>query len=185
MITLISSKDQTKDWRKKQDWYNGGRHTECENYQKELIKKITNIDTISKTNIRINMELFKLESERTPLKKLNGFEYTENFDGIIEYKDAKLFFNLKFICDAGGAQTRSLREVYIFIKSQLNVLKNNKDEDSKKYFINILDGDTCFTHLNKFKHLIENIEHEDIVKYIFVGDMKSFQKFWKKIQNNI
>lgn len=177
MLTIISSKYQTKNWRKKQEWYKGGKHTECENYQIEIIKKITKLEII-KTKIRINMESYDLEHETSPLKKLNGFEYTENFDGIIKNKDLKIFFNLKFICDQGGAQNRSLREVYIFVKAQLNFLKNNNN--SKTYFVNILDGDTCFNHIDKFDYLIKNNKDQDIIKYIFVGDMNLFQDFWKK-----
>jgi hypothetical protein len=177
MITVLSSQYQTKDWRKDQEWYKGGKHNECENYQKQLINKITKLDII-KTKLRINMESYELEYETSPLKKLNGFEYTEDFDGIIKNKDLKIFLNLKFICDQGGAQTRSLREVYIFIKAQLNVLKNN---NLKTYFVNILDGDTSFKHIDKFNYLINNFEDKDITKYIFIGDMNSFQNFWKKL----
>ena len=33
METLIPSKQQTKEWRKTQEWYINGKHSECEKYQ--------------------------------------------------------------------------------------------------------------------------------------------------------
>lgn len=50
----------------------------------------------------------------------------------------KIYFNLKFVCDSGGAQTRTLREVYHFIESQMRYLINSNTDNV--YFINILDG---------------------------------------------
>lgn len=61
-----------------------------------------------KTNERINIEKNKIINKKNPFKEENGFDYTENFDGKITYKDDIIYFNLKFICDKGGAQTRSL-----------------------------------------------------------------------------
>ena len=57
-----------------------------------------------------------------PMKEEDGYEYSEDFDGSITSNDTKWLFNLKMICDNGGAQTRSLREVYHFIATQLDHL---------------------------------------------------------------
>lgn len=43
-LKLISSSKQTKNWRKKQDWYYNGKHNECELYQFQLFYKITGLD---------------------------------------------------------------------------------------------------------------------------------------------
>jgi hypothetical protein len=45
----------------------------------------------------------------------DGYEYSENFDGLILKNNNKFYFNLKFVCGNGGAQTRTLREIYHFI----------------------------------------------------------------------
>jgi len=108
-----------------------------------------------------------------PLKNNNGYEFTKNFDGKITINNKIYYFNLKFVCDNGGAQNRTLREVYHFIKTQIKYLINNNDNNI--YFINILDGDTCYNNQNKFNYLFLNKKIENI----FVGDIYTFQK--KKI----
>ena len=137
--TIISSYKQTKEWRKMQKWYKNGKSNECELYQKNIISVITKSE-IKNTYIRINNEKNVLEIEKKPFTKENGFEYTEDFDGLIEKNSNKYLFNLKFICDEGGAQTRSLKQVYEFIKSQICLLKKNKENkkivcQQKKYSI--------------------------------------------------
>jgi hypothetical protein len=104
----------------------------------------------------------------------NGYEWSENFDGKLIKNNNIYYFNLKFVCDSGGAQTRSLREVYHFIKYQITYLiKFNK---INIYFINILDGDTSYINMNKFKYLINKDEYKNIAKYIFIGSLYDFQK---------
>jgi len=44
-------------------------------------------------------------------------------------------------------------------------------------FINILDGDTCFLHMDKFNYLKNKYNN----KNIFIGDMKLFQLYWNNI----
>ena len=39
-ILIPGSEIQTKNWRKNQNWYKGGKHNECELYQRNLIEKI-------------------------------------------------------------------------------------------------------------------------------------------------
>lgn len=111
----------------------------------------------------------------------DGFEWTEDFDGIMSVNKYKFFFNLKFITDQGGAQTRSLRECYHFIKSQYEHIIIHKPVSY--FFINILDGDTCHKHIDKFEFLKKNEKYKDIKNYIFVGDMYMFQKWWNKVIN--
>lgn len=48
---ITPSKLQTKEWRKSQDWYKGGKRTECDLYQRNLIKKITDVETLKDTGI--------------------------------------------------------------------------------------------------------------------------------------
>jgi hypothetical protein len=171
-ILIPSSFYQTKTWRKNRNWYKNGKFNECEKYQINLIEKILK-NKISKTPDRINIETLEICSINHPMLLNNGYEYTENFDGKYE----NVYFNLKFICDNGGAQTRTLREVYHFIKSQMEFLIKKKQIF---YFINILDGDTSFKNMDKFHYLKSNKKYKDIIKYIFIGDLHQFQNHFRE-----
>lgn len=172
-ITIPSSEYQTKKWRMNRIWYKNGKHNECEIYQRNLIEKIT-INKCNKTNLRLNIITKELKEISHPYKNIDGFNYTENFDGFINVNKNKLYFNLKFICDSGGAQTRSLILTYYFIKIQIDYLLLNNNNNI--YFINILDGDTSYKDINKFHYLLS--EYKKINKYIFVGNLYNFQKWY-------
>lgn len=174
-LLIPNSYYQSKIWRRNRLWYKTGKSNECEIYQISLIEKITKMKLL-KCHERINMETKKIETKLYPMRNKNGFEYTENFDGIQEYNNNKLLYNLKFVCDKGGSQTRTLREVYLFIKYQIKVLKNNAH--SLFIFINILDGDTSNTAMNKFNYLLDKSDNRKYSKFIFVGDMHQFQNHW-------
>jgi hypothetical protein len=176
-ILIPSSYYQTKDWRKNRNWYKNGKSNECEKYQINLIEKLIKLK-LNKTNDRINMETNKIISNPNPMKKNDGFEWTENFDGKINKNNTTFYFNLKFVCDSGGSQTRSNREVYHFIKFQLEYLLKFNTIDI--YFINILDGDNCYNSMEKFKFLLDKEKYNKINKYLFIGSLYQFQK---KIDN--
>ena len=110
----------------------------------------------------------------------DGYEWSENFDGKILKNNNVCYFNLKFVCDSGGAQTRTLREVYHFIRYQMEYLV--KFNTTNTYFINILDGDTSHNNMNKFKFLITKEKYKQVVKYIFIGSLYEFQKNKIKLQ---
>lgn len=171
-ILIPSSYYQTKNWRKNKKWYKTGKSNECEIYQINLIEKIINVK-LNKTNDRINTETNNIVDNRNPMVNNDGYEWTENFDGKLIKNDIIYYFNLKFICDSGGSQTRSLREVYHFIKYQLEYLLIFKINNV--YFINILDGNTCFNNNDKYKYLVNKQKYENIKKYIFIGDTYEFQ----------
>ncbi len=171
-LLIPSSYYQTKNWRKNRKWYHSGKSNECEKYQKDLIEKMTKLK-LNNTFERINMETNNIVEKRNPNVSDNGYEFTENFDGKIIINKNIYYFNLKFVCDSGGAQTRTLREVYHFIKYQIEyLLKYNKNN---VFFINILDGDTSYNNINKFYYLIKNEKYKDITKYIFIGNLFEFQ----------
>ena len=177
-VHIVPSSIQTKDWRKNQEWYHGGKSNECEIYQRNLIEKITR-RTCKKTNERIHLLTKNIEMKTNPLKQVDGFEYTEDFDGRIELNDKIIYFNMKMICDAGGAQTRTCREVYHFISSQYEYFIHHGcdlcKESNKIYFVNILDGDTSYKHMNKFLFLKKKYANQP---NIFVGDMHEFRIWW-------
>lgn len=144
------------------------------------------------------METNEIITKVNPMKELDGFEYTEDFDGKCAHGSNTIYFNLKFCCDAGGAQTRTLRLVYEFIKCQIKYInkqndkqnenKDNNDNDENQdkhkdekcnngiYFINILDGDTSNTHIGKFRYLLDKLNNKKLEKYIFIGSMYEFSK---------
>lgn len=169
---IISSRFQTKKWRMSQDWYRDGKRNECEKYQIRSIEYLLG-KSPGKTYHRINMETNNIEENKKPLEKNNGYEWTENFDGIIKGRDNIYYFNLKFVCDKGGAQTRTLREVYHFIKYQHQYIKNHNT--TNVHFINILDGDTCYENMGKFNYLRESDKYIDVKKYMFIGSMYDFE----------
>lgn len=180
---LTPSKLQTKDWRKNQGWYKGGKKNECEKYQIRKIEKIIKTKYLKTNNDRINTKTLQIVEKTNPLKNKNGsewnkdgFEYTENFDGKFENNNNIIYYNLKFVCDSGGSQTRTLREVNHFIEYQLEHIK--KYNTTNIYFINILDGDTSFKAMDCFKNLIDNDKYKSIKKFIFCGDMSEFQRCW-------
>lgn len=166
--TLVPSKYQTKNWRKNQEWYDTGKRNECEKFQKQQLERFFGIFSKS-TNIRINSsngELVQITNHS--LNKLeNCYDYTEDFDVVSEQYG--LLINLKFVCDKGGAQTRTLKEVRHFIQSQEKALLN-----TNYYFINILDGDGSYMCIHKIKNGIHDNPR------IFIGDMSEFGLWFNK-----
>ena len=176
-MEIIESKFQTKTWRMNQDWYSNGKRNECEIYQKKMITNITE-NELSKTNCRINICSFELCFKPFPMKSDDGFEWTENFDGKQVIKNNILYYNLKMICDKGGSQTRSLREIYHFIFCQLEFLLKNI-ETQNIYFINILDGDTCNESFVKYNYLLKKERYKNVSKKVFIGDLFQFNIWFK------
>ena len=171
---VIPSSQQTKEWRSSQDWYQNGKHNECEIYQRNLIEKIT-LMKCRKTHVRLNLCDYQMKTVVSPNKQPDGFEWTEDFDGLIEIESKQLYFNLKMVCSAGGAQNRTLREVYHFIRSQLEHLLLFPESSINVYFINILDGDESAHYINKFHHLLSKEKYSIIKDKVYVGDLYQFQ----------
>jgi hypothetical protein len=174
-LSIPSARIQTKNWRLNQAWYHDGKHNECELYQRKTIENITNL-ICAKSTKRLNIQNKLLIDKKRPMKEIDGFEWTEDFDGYIHHMGNDFYFNLKIICDAGGSQTRSLREVYHFITTQLDHLV--AFTFSNVYFVNILDGNTCANSMDKYNYLINKPQYGFIRNRVFVGDMKEFQNWW-------
>ena len=171
-LLIPSACYQTKIWRQNQFWYKNGKSNECEKYQINLIEKIIRQKLI-RTDDRINMETCQIINKKHPNINNDGYELTENFDSKIILNNNTYYFNLKFVCDSGGAQTRTLREVYHFIKNQIEYLLIFNITNT--YFINILDGDTSYNNMDKFNYLINKEKYSSVLKYIFVGSLFEFQ----------
>ena len=123
----------------------------------------------NKKGIRINLRHHSLVDISQPNKKNDGFDYSENFDGMQIVNKKRFYINLKRIVGEGGSQNRSLREVYWFIQGQLRCL----DKYKNIYFVNILDGDKSHSVMDKFKYLL-SLEKEEIRERIYVGDLRDY-----------
>lgn len=140
-----------------------------EDYQRAMIVQYTGVPC-PKTNMRINLRTSTLREIAMPNKNADGFDYSEDFDGCQTFGDKKVYLNLKCIVGAGGAQTRSLREVYWFMQGQLNVLSTTNNI----YFANILDGDEADSVLPKFGYLLNLQEYAAVKNNVYVGDLKGY-----------
>ena len=172
--TITPSFHQTKNWRKSQSWYEGGKKNECEIYQRKLINTITNQECC-KCNDRINLESNEIVSQSRPMTLENAFDWTEDFDGKQCYTgtpNITLYYNLKMICDAGGAQTRSLREVAHFVKAQLDYKLTHLSKLT--YFVNILDGDECNKLYSKYEYILKKEKYKHVRHFVYVGDLYGF-----------
>jgi hypothetical protein len=182
-LQLVCSSKQTKKWRTNQSWYINGKKNECELYQLRIIETLTKKPLIKHTNLRFNIIDYTLSKITKPNNKDNGFEYTEDIDAKQTINDITLYYNLKMCCDKGGAQTRTLREVYHYILCQLEYLLIN--DISYIYFINILDGDECYRNIHKFNYLFNIPKYNSIKKYVFIGNMKQYVNLWNKYNGDI
>ncbi len=168
---VIDGKDITKE--KRQELFgkvaggNGSKNPE--DYQRQKIIEGTG-SKCDKTNMRINLRTNKMKEIAQPNTKEDGFDYSEDFDGVQVINNIKIYINLKCIVGKGGAQTRSLREVYWFIEGQLNVLKENKEI----YFANILDGDEASFCMPKFNHILSLSDFESVKCNVYIGDLKGY-----------
>ena len=180
MIRVVCSSIQNKDWRRLNICNTDGqRDGSSEKYQINLVKQITK-SNYTKTKLpRLNKRTLELKYVYCPMTNNkqnvdNGLDWTEDFDGLQTIGEHMLFYNLKFITEGGGGQTRTLRCVSEFIEIQLKFFKKNNT--SNMYFINILDGDVSHFRKGCFTYLLTLPEYQGVNKeYIFIGDMLEFQ----------
>ena len=184
-IDIIAGNLITKEMRQKifGQVAGGAGSRKPEEYQRKKIIDGTGIDC-PKTNIRINLRTNTLNNITHPNLKNNGFDYSEDFDGIQTIDENDIYINLKCIVGKGGAQTRSLREVYWFIEGQLKTLKekNNDSHNMNKniYFANILDGDEAYNCMSKFEYLLSLPEYDPIKEKVYIGDLKGYFNWFEK-----
>jgi hypothetical protein len=180
---IMKSSIQTKIWRKLQKWYKGGKRNECEKFQVDCINKITNSEVkYIKTYTRLNLYTYEMK-EINKINTQDKFEWSENFDRLVNVNNKKLYYNLKFICDKGGAQNRSFQLTKFFIHAQYEFLLKNKELLGSIYFINIFDGDYSYKNT---KYLDFNDDkYQNIKKYVFIGDLYNFNKSIKEYNSFI
>lgn len=158
---------QTKSWRQLQPWYSSGKHSECERYQFAVLSAYCGVCLEKRRGLRLNVESAEMRVILHPNKANELLQWTEDFDGEVRVGSRQFLFNLKFVCGSGGAQTRSMREVYHFIKAQTRFAKDNVNGVA---FVNILEGDGVGPFMVELKELAS--------PRVFVGDMVDFQAWW-------
>jgi hypothetical protein len=151
-----------------------------EMYQRQKIKEGTGIEC-PETNIRINLRTNTMKEIAHPNTHIDGFDYSEDFDGIQCIKEKKVYINLKCIVGKGGAQTRSLREVYWFVEGQLKSIKSLENV----YFANILDGDEAHYTISKFEYLLNLPEFADVKNRVYVGDLEGYFEWFKTLFGDV
>ncbi len=175
---ILPGKEITKE--KRQELFRsvagGAGSRDPEEFQRKKIVEGTGIPC-AKTKTRINLRSNTLKDIAHPNINNDGFDYSEDFDGIQIVDDKKIYINLKCIVGSGGAQTRSLREVYWFVEGQLNTLKNGEEV----YFANILDGDEAHHCMSKFQYKLSLPEFSDVKNRVYVGDLKGYYDWFKSV----
>lgn len=142
-----------------------------EDFQRRMIIQGTGTPC-PKTNTRINLRKNTLVSMAHPNVREDGYEYSEDFDGLQNFQSKTVYLNLKCIVGKGGSQTRSLREVYWHIEGQLRYLLASQQD--RIYFANILDGDEAHMNMNKFQYLLGLPEFQGLRQKIYVGDLRGY-----------
>jgi len=148
----------------------GAKTTDMEKYQRKAVEEGTGIKC-PKTTYRINSRKNTLEDLSQPLGREDGFDYTEDFDGVQETPFAAIFISFKSVVGAGGSQTRTLRECYHFAEAQLKFMVSHK---KKIFFANILDGDEADKRMKHFKHLLALPEYAHIAHKVYVGHLGGY-----------
>lgn len=149
-----------------------------EEYQKEQIVLGTG-RPCNTTQTRINWRKNEMMEKVQPMRKEDGFDYTENFDGKQIFVPNTVWVNLKSVVGTGGSQTRTLRdECYPFVNAQLDYLLKSKKIDC--FFANIFDGDEASSKMKMFNYLIGLPEFSTVKKYVYVGDLKGYFA-WLKV----
>jgi hypothetical protein len=157
----------------------GAGSVKPEQYQRAHIVQETGCPC-PKTNVRINLRTGTLQRMAHPNMNVDGFDYSEDFDGVQNIGPLKtVYINLKCVVGKGGSQTRSLREVYWFVEGQLKVLKGPCT--GLVYFANILDGDEAHAALPKFEYLLARPEFATVRSRVYVGDLVGYPSWCRTI----
>ena len=149
----------------------GSGSREPEEFQRAKIQEGTGVACV-KTKMRINLRTNTLKDIAHPNKHEDGFDYSEDMDGLQTIGGKTIYINLKCIVGKGGAQTRSLREVYWLVEGQLRFLLSQPE--GSICFANILDGDEAAATFPKFQYLLGLPEFATVMKKIYVGDLKGY-----------
>lgn len=118
-------------------------------FQRNVVEKYTGVCCPKTNGVRIHSDTGEMKMIKYPYTQPNGFEFTEDFDGVQEFMKRFVFINFKCIVGHGGSQTDRLKSVYQFIKVQ----KKACSLYAHTYFANILDGDESNKRMLQFDYL--------------------------------
>jgi len=176
---VVYGADVTSNWRKHNLGVaaGGGETSNSENYQRKAVEDGTGLDC-KKTIYRINIRENTLQKLARPLGKNDGFDYTEDFDGVQNPEFGIVFISFKCVCKTpagggGGNQTRTLRECYHFIEAQLNFVQKREI-----FFANILDGDEADRRMDQFRYLLDLYPEKK--HKVYVGNLKGYFDWFNK-----
>lgn len=148
-----------------------------EEFQRAMVVEGTGIPC-SKTHVRINLRTNTLRDIAHPNTASDGFDYSEDFDGVQTIADTTVYLNFKCIVGKGGTQTRSLREVYWFVEGQLKYALTTTE---KVYFANILDGDEAHCAMPKFAYILSLPEFASVRAQVYVGDLRNYFAWFRDV----
>lgn len=119
---IVSSNEQTKKWRTGCTWYKNGKKNECEKYQLAQINALIGIEPM-KCKDRFYIPTIEIKKKANPMKDIDGFEYTEDFDGKLEQNGITCYFNLN---DENEETIYNILKKYVFIGDMLEFSKSAK-----------------------------------------------------------
>ena len=157
-----------------------------ENYQRAQIELGTGGIPCVKTSTRINKRTKEMRHDiAQPMKRDDGFDWTEDFDGKQVFDEKEVFINLKSVVGTGGSQTRTLRdECYPFVEAQLQYLLNSKN--TTQHFANIFDGDEAAAKMRMYNYLLGLPEYSAVRSQVYVGDLRGyFSWIQSKLQEEV
>lgn len=151
----------------------GGRGAMApEKYQRRQVERLVGAPC-TKPAARIHAGRGRLVLGPVSLQGADGFEYTEDFDGVQRLGAGPVYINFKCVCGQGGSQSRTLGLVYQFVKAQLEALR----ADPGVRFANVLDGDAAAKRYHQFAYLLERPQHATVKNRLFVGSLRDYVKW--------
>ena len=182
---LVYGDKLTSEWRSKNlgKAAGGGETSKAEHYQRKAVEDGTGLECPKSDGTRINFRKNKLEKRFRPLAGDDGFDYTEDFDGMQNAPFGLVLISFKCVCKTskgggGGNQTRTLRECYHFAESQLKLLLKLKKKEL--FFANILDGDESNARMKHFKYLCSLPEYSSVAHRVYAGHLGGYFDWFNK-----
>jgi len=126
-------------------------------------------------NLRLHMVNWTMQNLPYILNQPDAFLWSEDFDGMFTKNGYTYLVNFKMVNARGGAQTRTMRELYHFIGTQLNYVQTNPN--SQYRFLNILDGDVIVALMSHY-HALVNQFPPNVQKSVYVGDSYTLNAQW-------
>lgn len=158
----------------------GSGSAKPEAYQRAQIVAGTGLPC-PKSPMRLNWRAGTLISSVRPMTSDDGFDLTENFDGVQTTASGNLVYvNLKCVVGKGGSQTRTLRdECYHMVEAQLRFMTGK--QEGNIWFANVFDGDEADRCMPKFRYLLAQPEYAKAFSRVFVGNLEEYIAWFAKM----